>query len=171
MSKLAFATAAMFLAGCASTGGWRTLTIDGSSESAFGDSLARLNDELPWTRRQMFGLALVDIARSGSQNLGDEGSRDQTSAGSEEGYGELRFQLDGLTYDGVIALADQTGPTVYKQYYAGRRVRPAIDGVDMDADLIEPAFDVGGSLLPNQFTLGYPEGIRGFGDFSSGPGR
>jgi hypothetical protein len=113
MSKPIFAVAAILLAGCASTGGWRTLSIDGSSETEFSESLTRLNTELPTTRSKIFALALVDIV-----------STREDSAYSMQ---QLRAELDGLTYDDVIALADQDGPPIKTVYYSGSWARAEKD--------------------------------------------
>jgi hypothetical protein len=115
MTKFMLSTVVVALAGCASMGAWRELRIDGSSESAFDESLSLLNAELPYSHRQMFALALVDIVRTEGQISG------QTSDGGEDGYTdeEYRRQLNGLTYAAVIALADQTGPSIWRQYYSG----------------------------------------------------
>jgi hypothetical protein len=113
MSKLTLAIATMSLAGCASMGEWRTLTIDGGSEAAFGDSLSRLNNELPYSRSRMLALALVDITNIGVQMAGE--TNDGSPAYTEE---SLRSDLDGLTYEGVIALADQSGPSIKRLYYS-----------------------------------------------------
>jgi hypothetical protein len=109
MSKLTLAVATICLTGCAE---WRGLQIDGSSVAAFEESISRLEQELPSTyRRQIFALALGDVAV------------DNKVAGySDEDY---RAQLDGLTYNGVIALADQTGASVETQYYS-RRTYPQV---------------------------------------------
>ena len=116
MSKLITAAGALLLAGCASMGQWQTLSIDGSTEAAFGQSLTQLNDELSYSRSQMFAMALVDIARTSAQAAGQ--TEDGSPAYTDEDY---RHGLDGLTYDGVIALADQSGPLIKNLYYAGRR--------------------------------------------------
>jgi hypothetical protein len=113
VSKLVMAALMTFLAGCASMGQWRTLRIDGSSEESFGQSISQLNDELSYSRGRMFALALVDIASTAAQAAGqaDDGSPSYT----DEDY---RRDLDGLTYDGVIDLADQSGPPIYRIYYS-----------------------------------------------------
>ena len=102
MSKRTLAVATICLTGCAE---WRGLSIDGSSVAAFEESISRLEQELPSAyRRQIFALALGDVAV------------DNKVAGySDEDY---RAQLDGLTYNGVIALADQTGASVKTRYYS-----------------------------------------------------
>jgi hypothetical protein len=102
MSKRTLAVATICLTGCAE---WRGLPIDGSSVAAFEESISRLEQELPSAyRRQIFALALGDVAV------------DNKVAGySDEDY---RAQLDGLTYNGVIALADQTGASVKTRYYS-----------------------------------------------------
>jgi hypothetical protein len=104
MSKLTLAMATICLAGCAE---WRGLQIDGSSVAAFEESVRRLELELPSAyRKQLLALALGDVAV------------DNKIAGhSDEDY---RAQLDGLTYNGVIDLADQTGASVRTQHYSGR---------------------------------------------------
>jgi hypothetical protein len=104
MSKLTLAMATICLTGCAE---WRGLQIDGSSTAAFEESISRLEQELPSAyRKQIFALAIGDVAV------------DSKIAGhSDEDY---RAQLDGLTYNGVIALTDQTGASVRTQYYSGR---------------------------------------------------
>lgn len=110
MSKLTLAMAAICLTGCAE---WRGLQIDGSSAAAFEESISRLEQELPSAyRRQIFALALGDVAV------------DNNVVGySDEDY---RAQIDGLTYNGVIALADQTGASVKTQYYSGRGYAQAL---------------------------------------------
>lgn len=112
MSKLAGPTAMLLLSGCAGIGEWRALSIDGSSESAFDGSVARLNDELPPGRDAMFTLALMDVARTGAEAAGQAGDG---SAYTDETF---RSELDGLTYEGVIALADRSGTPIWKQYYS-----------------------------------------------------
>ena len=104
MSKLTFVLATILLTGCAD---WRGLHIDGSSVAAFEESMSRLEQELPSAyHRQMFALALDDVAE------------DKNVVGySDQDY---RAQLDGLTYNGVIALADQAGTPVKRQYHSGR---------------------------------------------------
>ena len=62
MPRLIVILTATSLAACASTSEWRTLSVDGSSESAFGESLRQMNDELPSSRSRILALALVDIA-------------------------------------------------------------------------------------------------------------
>jgi hypothetical protein len=113
MSKLTLAIVAMFLAGCASMGEWRALNIDGSSDAAFRESLTRLHYELSYLRSQMFELALVDIANTRVQTAG--AVDDDGTTYSEE---DFRHDLDGLTYESVIALADQSGPPIKNLYYS-----------------------------------------------------
>jgi hypothetical protein len=55
-------------------------------------------------RRQIFALALGDVAVD-----------NKVAGNSDEDY---RAHLDGLTYNGVIALADQTGASVKTRYYS-----------------------------------------------------
>ena len=113
MSKAVLAALMTFLAGCASMGQWRALRIDGSSEESFGQSISQLNDELSYSRSRMFALALVDIASTAAQAAGQ--TEDGSPAYTDEDY---RRDLDGLTYDGVIELADRSGPPISRVYYS-----------------------------------------------------
>ena len=109
MSKLTLTMATICLTGCAE---WRGLQIDGTSAAALEESISRLEEELPSAyRKQIFALALGDVAVD-----------NKVVGHSDEGY---RAQLDGLTYNGVIALADQTGASVKTQYYS-RRTYPQV---------------------------------------------
>ena len=112
---LALVIVAGTVAGCASTGGWRALTIDGSSEQGFDASLSRLIGELPQARREMFELALEDVVHTESQN-----AELRAASYTDE---DFRNQLDGMTYESVIALADQTGPPIRRVYYSRRTHR------------------------------------------------
>jgi len=112
MAKVMFSIVVLALTGCASMGEWRELQIDGASKSAFNESLSRLNAGLSYSRSQMLALALVDIAQTGVQN--SEQTRDNGNATYTDE--DFRKQLDGLTYEGVIALADQTGPSILSLY-------------------------------------------------------
>jgi hypothetical protein len=114
MYKISVAVAVLFVSGCATTGEWRALNIDGSSESAFGESLSRLNDELSYSRGQMLALALVDIENTRVQSAGE--TDDGSPAYSED---DFRNDLNGLTYEEVIELADQSGPSI-KTLYSSR---------------------------------------------------
>jgi hypothetical protein len=54
--------------------------------------------------------------------MADVAADNKVAGNSDEDY---RAQLDGLTYDGVIALADQTGGSLKTQYYS-RRTYPQV---------------------------------------------
>jgi hypothetical protein len=105
MGKPIFCIVAIVLAGCAE---WRGLRIDGSSVTAFDESIRRLEQELPSEyHRQLFVLALGDVALE--NNVIGRG---------DEAY---RAQLHGLTYNSVIALADESGTPVASRYSSERR--------------------------------------------------
>jgi len=123
MKALTIVLAALSLSACASTGSWRELRIDGSSESAFNESVSALNAELPYARNQMFSLALVDIART-EIAAAERAAVAGTEVAADEAY---RRQLDGLGYDGVIALADRSGPSI-SYLYSQRVGRAAARG-------------------------------------------
>lgn len=112
------------VSGCAGTSQWRTLQIDGTAQPVFEESLARLNEELPYSRQQMFAMALVDIVETSVRDAGI--TPEAAGDGVEAAYtqADFRAQLDGLTYDGVIALADQSGPAI-SQLYLTRRMYAA----------------------------------------------
>jgi hypothetical protein len=96
--------ATICLTGCAE---WRGLQIDGSSVAAFEESISRLEQELPSAyHRQTFALALGDVAVENKVIYRDEA---------------YRARVDGLTYEGVIILADQTGTPVASRYNSERR--------------------------------------------------
>lgn len=112
MTKVIISSIILALAGCTSMGEWRELQIDGSSEAAFDDSLSQLSNELPGSRSGMFALALVDIVRTESESTAQTDESDE----APYSYEDLRSQLDGLTYEDVIALADRTGPSISSLY-------------------------------------------------------
>ena len=153
MSKLTLIIGTLLLAGCASTGGWRSLSIDGTSESAFRESVTQLDDELSSVRREMFRIALIDIAQTGVLSAGET-----DDGGPAYDDADFRAELDGLTYEAVIALADQSGTPVNRLYYSSLRApipnmpAPTYGGLPGPA----PTFRDNG--LPNYgpFTLGWP---------------
>jgi hypothetical protein len=104
------------LAASANAGGWRKLTIDASSEAAFNESVAMLQDKLSPSRRVAFDQSLQDIQRDGAQRAAAE-QREYTN----EDY--LR-ELDGLGYEEVIRVTDPSGEKAQRyraQYYYARR--------------------------------------------------
>ena len=103
MLKLAIAVLAVALAGTASAGGWRSLRVDGSSEAAFGESVAALQEKLTPARRYTFERALQDILIHGTK--GAEGEQRETTTS------EYWRQLDGLGYEEVVTFTDPTGET------------------------------------------------------------
>ena len=119
MTKLGLVIPVLLLAGCASTSEWRTLSIDSSSEAAFETTVYQLSGELPSMKQQLFALALVDIARTGLQQAEDA----EPSAESAYTNEDFRADLNGLTYDDVIALADRSGVSVKRQYAVYRASR------------------------------------------------
>jgi hypothetical protein len=126
------------LAGCANE--WRSLTIDGSSESAFGDSVEVLSSQLSSTRSMYLAIALDDIARTGAQTF-------VSAEGGNSRYTDedFRAELGGLTYEGVIELADQTGTPVRRQIrnWSGP-VAPFGDEPFYDPTGGRPAFTIDG---------------------------
>ena len=97
MSKVVFAVLALVLAGTANAG-WRKLTIDGSTEADFVESVAALKRELSKVRAVELDLALNDIWVS-----------NQISAGGAYTAADYFAALDGLTFKDVMALSDPTG--------------------------------------------------------------
>jgi hypothetical protein len=104
MSKLTIALSAVVLAGCASTSGWRALHIDGSSQASFEASVASIQQALPASRREYFDVALADVWIKGTLNAD---AADYTAD-------DYFRQLDGLQYDGVVALAPDATQLLYR---------------------------------------------------------
>src|ERR1044072_7943400 len=121
MLKLTIAVLAIALAGTASAG-WRDLRVDGSSEESFASSLEAFKEELSPARRYVFREALKDIWLQGEKVAAAE-QRDYTAD-------EYYRQLDGLRYEEVVTLTDQTGDPAKDRYRAAslnnRYSRPAM---------------------------------------------
>ena len=151
MSKVIVSVAALMLTACAGTSEWRSLRIDGSSEAAMRDSLTRLEQQLPRDfHRRMFALALGDVAADNSGNA-DYSSDD------------YRADLDGLTYQGVLRLADRAGTPLKQRYYAGRGA-PSLPGYDALPGPA-PRFNDNGKPAFNAWTTGWPD--KGLGGGST----
>jgi len=114
MAKVTYSIVVMALAGCASTRGWRTLYIDGSSQSSLERSVFLIQQELPASRRERFDMVLADLWITGTLNSEAEGAE----------YTEVEYfaQLDGLRYEDVLELAGpETTPRYWAVVQAGRR--------------------------------------------------
>ena len=151
--KVAFTlSAALIVSACASTGTWRALQIDGTSEAAFAQSVSTLENTLPHARSQMFVMALIDIEL-----------QQRVAAGSDDAFtfDQYMLRLDGLGYDEVIALADETGPSIMRQYMAGRG--PVVSN-DANQSLSQPPMNtrqytwLGGQPFPAPGTTNWPAG-------------
>ena len=96
MLKLTVAVLALALAGTASADPSSSLRVDASSDAAFKQSLAVFKDDLSPEQRQAFGDALKDIWIVGTQAAENTGGK----------YREADYyrEIDGLTYDDVVAL-------------------------------------------------------------------
>jgi hypothetical protein len=103
MLKLTVALLTVVLAGTASAAGWRSLTIDGSSNASFAESVKAFNDKLPLARRYAFAWALQDIWI--------QGAKDAEAAQREYTASEYFRRVDGLGYSEVVTLLDPTGDT------------------------------------------------------------
>jgi hypothetical protein len=118
MLKVTITMLAVALAGTACSAGWRSLRVDASDEAAFEQSLAEFNGELSPARRYVFGEALNDIRRHGSQIATAE-QREYTTA-------DYHRQIDGLGYEEIVTFVDPTGKTArrdraawYNRYSTG----------------------------------------------------
>lgn len=130
MLKLAVAVVAVAVAGAASALGWRSLRVDATGEAAFAESVALFEEKLSPSRRYAFALALQDIRLQGTKEANAEG-RTYTAT-------EFLRQVDGLTYEEVVHLADSTGKAENRyraQYYAGQRLKNGIPEQRMDRPL------------------------------------
>ena len=115
MLKLNAAVLAVVLAGSASAAGWRSLPVDASSESAYSESMALLQDKLSPSRRHAFARALQDIWTEGVRQASDV-QREYTPA-------DYFARVDGMTYEQVVELLDPTGDKAKQyraEYYATR---------------------------------------------------
>jgi len=110
MLKLTVAVLAVVLAGSASGAGWKSLTIDASSEAAFGKSLAEFKERLSPARASVFGQALKDIWVKGSQEA-EAGQREYTAA-------DYYRQVHGLDYEEITTVTDPSGEIAKRRYRA-----------------------------------------------------
>jgi len=108
--KVAATALAIALAGTASAG-WRTMRVEAADLSSFEESVGAFEEELSAARHYVFMLALRDIWAQGVQRAGAE-QREYTEA-------EYFRQLDGLTYDDIVTLADPSGEITRDRYRAG----------------------------------------------------
>ena len=108
MLKLSFAVLAVALAGTASAGGWRSMRVEATDIDSFTKSVVAFEEELSTPRHYVFKLALRDLWRQGMQRASAE-QREYTET-------EYFMQLDGLSYEEIVALADATGETTKARY-------------------------------------------------------
>jgi hypothetical protein len=119
-----------------------------------------MGEALPQMRRQMLQIALVDIASSSVDQAADVQDVDTDYIADE-----FRRELDGLTYDGVIALADSNGPSVWRQYSTGNRPRGYSFVFDGFSGQGGPAFTVDGQPVSDYRPggLNWPTGADAYG--------
>ena len=108
--KLAATVLAIAFAGTASAG-WRAMRVEATDLSSFEGSVAAFQEELSTARHYVFMLALQDIWAQGLERARAE-QREYTEA-------EYFRQLDGLTYDDIVTLADPTGEVTRDRYRTG----------------------------------------------------
>ena len=108
--KLAATVVAVVFAGTASAG-WRSMRVEAADMASFDESVAAFEAELSTARTYVFMLALQDIWAQGLQRARAE-QREYTEA-------EYFQQLDGLTYDAIVTLADPTGEVTRDRYRTG----------------------------------------------------
>lgn len=92
------------LIGCASTP-QQPLRVDGSTPEAFQTSWSRLNSSLSASQQAQLNTAILLL---GATKLHDSGYKGPPSFGPET----LRADLDGKTFEQIIAAAKATGATV-----------------------------------------------------------
>lgn len=109
MPRIAFAVLGFALAGSASAG-WRDLQVDAGSETAFKESVQRMQEEMPRAHRDVFVWALQRIWLAGEERAKAE-EREFTA-------GEYFQQLDGLRYRAVRETADPNGRKARAVYVA-----------------------------------------------------
>src|SRR5262245_46733405 len=108
--KLTVTALAIAFAGTASAG-WRTMRLEAVDLATFDESVSAFEEELSTARQYVFILALQDIWAQGLQSAGAQ----------QREYTEIEYlrQLDGLTYDEIVTLADPTGKTTKERYRTG----------------------------------------------------
>jgi hypothetical protein len=110
MLKLTAIALAVAFAGTASAG-WRAMRVEAADTASFEESVAAFEVELSTARHYVLMLALQDIWAQGLQRARAE-QREYTEA-------EYFRQLDGLTYEEIVTLADPSGKTTKERYRAG----------------------------------------------------
>ena len=150
MPRLTLYIAAISLAGCASTGGWRALRVDASDQGSFEESVALMQQELPYYRGQRFtqvlaAIWMADVTDATGGDVDRDGDVDEDDVttllefpialrsgapvlpieNSEDSNGsrvveDFYRQFDGLGYAEILGLAD---PRILEQYsrYLGIR--------------------------------------------------
>ena len=108
MLRLTVVVVAIAQAGSASAAGWKSLTVDGSSEEAFAQSLAAFKEKLSPARTVVLAQALKDIWLEGMEGAEAE-QREYTDA-------DYYRQVDGLVYKQVVNFTDPTGKTAKDRY-------------------------------------------------------
>ena len=108
--KLTVTALAIALAGTASAG-WRSMRVEAADLASFEESVAGFEEELSTARHYVFMLALRDIWAQGLQRASAE----------QREYSEAEYfrQIDGLTYDEIVTLADPTGKVTKERYRTG----------------------------------------------------
>ena len=112
MLKLKIAATVLAIAFASSaSAGWRSMRVEAADLATFEESVAAFEGELSTARHYVFMLALQDIWARGLERASAE-QREYTEA-------EYFRQLDGLTYDDVVTLADPSGEITRDRYRAG----------------------------------------------------
>jgi hypothetical protein len=150
MSKLTLVVVTVAIAGCASTGTWRDLRIDGSSQASIESSVFLIQQELPAYRRERFDMVLSDLWITATLDAETEGTE----------YTEADYfaQLDGLRYEDVLDLA---GPDTTPRYWAvvqagGRRGAQDVNKrpwPGTDPDRFPPPIVVPPGMVPSGATI------------------
>jgi hypothetical protein len=110
MLKITTALFAVALASSASAAGWRSMRLEANDEATFTESATALLEQLSPARRYVFRLALKDIWVQGKERA--------ATNESEYTADEYFRQLDGLSYEEIVTLADPTGRTAKARYRA-----------------------------------------------------
>ena len=114
MLKLKLIATVLAVAFAASaSAGWRAMRVEAANAANFDESVAAFEEELSPARQYVLMLALRDIWAQGLQRANAE----------QRDYSEVEYfrELDGLTYDEVVTLADPTGKITKERYRAGVR--------------------------------------------------
>jgi hypothetical protein len=134
------------------------LTIDGSSEARFTESVNAFQDKMPLARRYAFALALQDVWLKGVQDAEAE-QREYTAD-------DFFRQVDGLGYKQVVTLADPTGAAELARL---KQAQKSVAVVGTRGSRVPSRWPAPNDPWPQHSTQIGPHGEQVRGNIDSGP--